>query len=248
MAEIKESESLREKLKTKRVPVAEINKFLAYIRGAQQQESSKDSDKRPVTGNSDDMLYTMFIKWWALGLTIDGVNIVVTGKAMSMVTFHGYQNKVRKSYPDAKFDIQLVRGEDKFTITKTDGKISYRHELADPFGNQTIKGAYCVISAGGRDYFEALNKSDYDAMQNASKQAYLWKKWESEFWLKSVIKRACKRHFYAEVEEIDAVDNADLGGDDIKTVQTPDERKARMAAAEEARTELGKDFKAKAAQ
>jgi hypothetical protein len=52
MAEIIESESLRDKLKQKRVPVAEINKFLAYVRGEQQKEAGKEANKRPVSGNN----------------------------------------------------------------------------------------------------------------------------------------------------------------------------------------------------
>lgn len=215
MAEIVESESLRDKLKQKRVPVAEINKFLAYVRGEQQKESSKPADKRPVSGNNDDMLYTMFIKWWGLDLVIDGVNIVITGRAMSMVTYQGYKNKVRSTYPSAKFDIQLVREGDTFSVSKESGKVEYSHKIGDAFSEQPIKGAYCVISIDGRDYFEGLNKKDYEEMKKGSKQGYLWDKWDSEFWLKSVIKRACKRHFYDVVKEIDENDNADYGQRDL---------------------------------
>lgn len=216
MAEIVESESLRDKLKQKRVPVAEINKFLAYVRGEQQKESTKAADKRPVTGNNDDMLYTMFIKWWSLGMVIDGVNIVITGRAMSMVTYQGYKNKVRATYPSAKFDIQLVREGDTFTVRKESGKVEYTHEIGDAFSEKPINGAYCVISIDGRDYFEGLNKKDYEEMKKGSKQAYLWEKWDSEFWLKSVIKRACKRHFYDVVKDIDENDNAEYGQRDLK--------------------------------
>ena len=208
-------ETLKERLKKKRVPVDEVNKFLAYVRGAQQQEAANKAKKAdaptPVTNNNNDMLYTMFIKWWGLGLVIDGVNIVITGKAMSMVTFHGYKNKVRQTYPTAKFDVQLVRDGDTFSVKKADGRVNYTHEIGDAFSEKEIIGAYCVISIDGRDYFEALNKKDFTEMKNASKQGYLWLKWDSEFWLKSVIKRACKRHFYDQVKAIDEIDNADYG-------------------------------------
>jgi hypothetical protein len=215
MAEIVESESLRDKLKQKRVPVAEINKFLAYVRGEQQKEATKEPNKRPVTSNNDDMLYTMFIKWWSLGMVIDGVNIVITGRAMSMVTYQGYKNKVRATYPSAKFDIQLVREGDTFSVRKESGKVEYKHEIGDAFSEKPINGAYCVISIDGRDYFEGLNKKDYEEMKKGSKQSYLWDKWDSEFWLKSVIKRACKRHFYDVVKEIDENDNAEYGQRDL---------------------------------
>jgi recombinational DNA repair protein RecT len=161
------------------------------------------------------MLYTMFIKWWGLGLVIDGVNIVITGRAMSMVTYQGYKNKVRSVYPSAKFDVQLMREGDTFKVSKQSGKVEYSHDIADAFSEKPIIGAYCVISIDGRDYFEGLNRKDYEEMKKGSKQGYLWDKWDSEFWLKSVIKRACKRHFYDEIKEIDENDNGDYGQRDL---------------------------------
>jgi len=203
---------LREKLKKKRVPVDDINRFLAYVMGEKQKEQGKD--KKPVTNNSDDMLYVLFVKYWNLGLVIDGVNVVITGRAMAMVTYHGYKNKVRQSYPNARFDIQLVRQGDTFKVGKDTGRVKYTHEIGNPFENTDIEGAYVLIRIGSNDYFEALNKRDYEEMRKASKQSFLWDKWESEFWLKSVMKRACKRHFYDEVKEIDKLDNELYGSAD----------------------------------
>lgn len=219
--------TLKDRLKKKRVPVDDINKFFAYIAGEKHKELSKD--KKPVTNNTNDMLYTIFIKYWGLGLVIDGINVVITGRAMAMVTYHGYKNKVIQTYPSAKFDVQLVRENDEFSVSKESGNIKYSHKIADPFGSGEIKGAYCVISIDGKDYFEALNKKDYDEMKKSSKQSYLWDRWDSEFWLKSVIKRACKRHFYDIVAEIDKVDNEDYGlSDDVKA---SDEKKQAIIEA-----------------
>lgn len=210
-APAKEPTTLKEKLKKMRMPVDDINKFLAYV----QEEKTKEAAKRvkdsnafsPVTSNTDEMLYTMAFRWFGLGLIIDGVNIVITGRGMAMPTYNGYKNKVRQSYPTAKFDVQLVREGDEFSVSKEDAAVHYKHTISDPFGSGEIKGAYCVISIDGRDYFESLNPRDYTEMKNSSKQSRLWDKWESEFWLKSVIKRACKRHLYDEVKEIDEADN-----------------------------------------
>lgn len=201
--------NLKEKLKKFRVPVDDINRFLAYVEGEKHKE--QDKDYKPVTNNTDEMLYTMFVKFWKLGLAIDGVNVVITGKAMAMVTFHGYKNKVLQNYPSAKFDVQLVRNGDEFKVSKKDGAISYTHDIANPFGSDPIIGAYCVITIDDKGYFEALNERDFNFMKGGSKQSSLWQKWDSEFWLKSVIKRACKRHFYDVVKEVDEVDNEDYG-------------------------------------
>lgn len=226
--------TLKDKLKKMRVPVADINKFFAYLDGERRAEARKDQDKRPVTSNDDAMLYTMFVKFWHLGLVIDGVNVVITGRNMAMVTFNGYKNKVKQSYPSATFDIQLVRGDDVFKAAKESGSLIYSHEIANPFGNDEIKGAYCIIKIDGVDYFEALNQRDYEEMKKGSKQGYLWDKWESEFWLKSVIKRACKRHFYDEVSELDKVDNDDYGQKD--GVGASDSKKAAILQAHNVNT------------
>lgn len=223
----KEPTTLKDKLKKMRVPVADINKFLAYLAGEQHKERNKDY--QPVTNNTDDMLYTMFVKFWHLGLVIDGVNVVITGRAMAMVTFNGYKNKVKQSYPSATFDVQLVREGDTFSVAKESGEVIYSHQIADPFNNTTINGAYAVIKIDGQDYFEALNRRDYEAMRGGSKNSGLWDKWESEFWLKSVIKRACKRHFYDIVAKIDEVDNKDYGQSDM--VGASEDKKAAIVKA-----------------
>jgi hypothetical protein len=219
MAE-QEPVTLKDKLKKMRMRVDDINKFLAYVEGERQKERAAKAKKAdantPVLNNTDDMLYTMAFKFFGLGLIIDGINVVITGRAMAMVTYHGYKNKVKQTYPSAQFDVQLVREGDTFTLEKDSGKIEYKHTFGNPFEATPIIGAYVVISIDGRDYFEGLNKKDYDAMKNASKQGYLWDKWESEFWLKSVIKRACKRHFFDIVADIDTIDNEDYGIDEVK--------------------------------
>lgn len=207
----KEPVTLKDKLKKMRMPVDDINKFLAYISGERAKEKGKESNKQPVTNNTDDMLYTLAFKFYGLGLIIDGINVVITGRAMAMVTYNGYKNKVKQSYPSATFDIQLVREGDTFSVAKESGEVIYSHQFGSPFENNKINGAYVVIKIDGTDYFEALNRRDYEEMQKSSKQSFLWDKWESEFWLKSVMKRACKRHFFDIVAEIDKTDNEQYG-------------------------------------
>lgn len=203
--------TLKDKLKKMHMPVNDINKFLAYIEGQKTQEKNSKSDYKPVTSNTDDQLYTMAFKFKGLGLVIDGVNVVITGKGMAMVTYHGYKNKVKSIYPTATFDVQLVREGDTFSVAKESGEVVYSHQFGDPFGNSKINGAYCIIKIDGQDYFEALNRHDFEEMKKGSKNSSTWDKWESEFWLKSVIKRACKRHFNDITIEIDKVDNESYG-------------------------------------
>lgn len=235
MAE-QEPTDLKGKLKKMRMPVAEINKFLAYLQGERTKEAAarrKDPKaSTPVTNNTEDQLYTMAYKFWSLGLTIDGVNVVITGRGMALPTYHGFKNKVKQIYPDAVFDVQLVRGEDSFKVAKESGQVIYSHEIANPFGDDEIKGAYCVIKFGGNEYLETLNQRDYNEMKNASKRPQTWEKWPTEFWLKSVIKRACKRHFNDITVELDKLDNEMFGLAD--TVKAGEDKKAGIVAAAKA--------------
>lgn len=203
--------TLKDKLKKMRMPVDKINQFLAYVEGEKTKEAAAKYKNpkafTPVTSNTVDQLYTMAFKFWGLGLVIDGINVVITGRGMALPTYHGYKNKVKQIYPDAKFDVQLVREGDTFKFSKKSGKVEYDHVIGSPFENKPIIGAYCVISFGGESYLETLNKHDYTEMKNSSKNPSTWEKWESEFWLKSVIKRACKRHFNDITVELDKYDN-----------------------------------------
>lgn len=214
MAEL-EPKTLKEMLKKMHVRVGDINRFTTYVNGEMAKEKKaklKDSKAyTPISNNDMNALYAMFVKFYNLGLVIDGVNVVITGRDMAMVTYHGYKNKVKQIYPDATFDVQLVREGDEFKVSKESGSVMYTHNFGDPFTEKPIIGAYCVIKIGDNDYLETLNKKDYTAMRGGSKNSNLWDKWESEFWLKSVIKRACKRHFNDITVDIDTIDNESYG-------------------------------------
>lgn len=202
---------LKAKLISAGMPESEVKKSISYIVDAIRAEQKKEPNKRPVSNNSEDQLQSLVLKFWNLGVLIDDTNAVITGRSMAMVTYHGYKNKILNTYPETEFDIQLVREGDDFSFSKESGKIQYSHKINDPFGTKPIIGAYVIFKNKRGEYLEALSQHDYEEMRKASKQTYLWDQWESEFWLKSVIKRACKRHFNDIVAEIDKVDNEDYG-------------------------------------
>lgn len=206
--------TLKSVLMDKGLPEREAAKFALYVNNAKAEEARKGEDKaKPVTANTSEMLIALAVKFWNMDILIDGVNAIISGKNMAMVTFNGYKNKVLKTYPETQFDIQLVREGDTFNFSKKDGHVHYDHVIGDPFSqsNKPIIGAYVVFKNKRGEFLEMLNKKDFDEMKKASKQSYLWGTWESEFWLKSVIKRACKRHFYDVIAEIDKNDNDDYG-------------------------------------
>lgn len=228
--------TLRDRLiKKGKIKAEDVDKFLNYVNNQKAAEAlakAKDADaEQPVTSNSDDQLYATATKWHDQNLMPDGVNVVITGPANSMVTYNGYKNKVRQVHPDVTFDVQLVRKGDDFKISKANGKITYKHDLGDPFGDAEISGAYCVITASGKDYFEALGQKDYDEMRAIGRNPDMWEKWPSEFWLKCVIKRACKRHFSTITAGLDQMDNADFGATKKTATPAADKQAAIIAAA-----------------
>lgn len=204
-------------LSDKKVNQGFQSKFISYYDSAARAEQGKNSqgiDKpKIVSSQSSDVLAGLVQKFANLGLPIDGVNVVITGKNMAMVTYNGYKNKVLETYPESEFDIQLIREGDEYSFAKESGSIVYTHNIGDPFASKEPKiiGAYCIIKNKRGEFLETLNMNDYEEMRKGSKQTFLWDKWASEFWLKSVIKRACKRHFNDIVAEIDKVDNDEYG-------------------------------------
>lgn len=182
-----------------------VNKFIAYVSG----EVSKGN--RQISSNSQNNLFNMFVKYYNAGTNIDGVNVVITGNNMALITANGFKNKVRDAHPDVSFDIQLVRDGDEYSFKKESGKVVYSHTIGSPFDDLEIKGAYCVVKFGNTEHLETLNQRDFEEMKASSRNQATWNKWPSEFWLKSVVKRACKRYFTDEVKQLEELDNSDYG-------------------------------------
>ncbi len=145
------------------------------------------------------------------GMFIDGDTITIQfkGKVMVSYNYQAYKNKLLTIYPESKFDIQNVYQGDSFTFKKESGRVLYTHELADPFSEtaKTIIGCYCIIKNSRGEFIETLNKTEIQKMRNVAKTQKIWNAWESEMTLKSVMKRACKRHFKDLVVNIELIDN-----------------------------------------
>jgi len=191
----------------------EIKKFIAYIDSINRVDNK---GKDLTFGLKSADILKLYIKYSNVGITIDGVNAVITGFNKVFITWVGYKNKVLSVYPESEFDTQLVKEHDEISFAKESGSVVYTHTLANPFSsNKGIVGAYCVIKNKRGEFLETLGIDDYEKMKASSLMKDTWNKWESEFWLKSVIKRACKRHFNDVVAEIDTLDNEDYSLDNI---------------------------------
>lgn len=185
----------------------ETKRFISYV------DTINKKDKKGTDlsfGMSIQDMIKIYAKYTAIGITLDGINGVFTGYNRVFITWVGYKNKVLSVYPESEFDTQLVRESDITSFAKESGSVVYSHTISNPFdSNKGIIGAYCVIKNKRGEFLETLGKDDFEKMKAASLVSSTWDKWESEFWLKSVIKRACKRHFNDIVSDIEIVDNQD---------------------------------------
>lgn len=196
---------------------AKVEKAIAYLSTSDQ-----------LSKHTDIELYTLVAKYLNAGTNLDGTNVILSGKNMGLITFHGYMNKVKQLHPDVFFDVQLVKEGDKFSFKKVNGVVEYNHEFTDPFGAKPIVGAYAVVNLNNESNdqsLELLNKEDFDKMKSSSRNNATWNKWESEFWRKSVIKRACKVYFAEEVKALEEIDNADYGIDELENEKADDKTK-----------------------
>jgi len=207
-------QALKEKLIESNQDANKVNKAIAYLSGSKVGMI--------VNKHTNQEMYSLIVKYLNVGTNLDGVNVILSGQNMGLVTYQGYMNKVKQLHPDVFFDVQLVREGDTFEVGKRSGLVEYKHEIANPFASyddKKINGAYCVVKFDNNESIELLNERDYLEMKGASKSSYTWDKWPSEFWRKSVIKRACKVYFSEEVALLEKVDNEDhgLADDDTST-------------------------------
>jgi hypothetical protein len=204
-------------------------------------KKSKEMKKNKATGRHElaynlntTFVYQSIIECIDQGFALDGINFVLSGSNMYMPTYHAFKNKLYQTYQDSVIDLQLIRDGDEYSFAKESGSTVYSHTIADPFSivESKIKGAYCIIKNSRGEFIEFLNATDYKKMRDSSKQPFLWDKWESEFWKKSVIKRACKTHFHDITEKLDSKDNEVIGLSEL--VKADQETKSAIIEAKKA--------------
>lgn len=153
------------------------------------------------------------------GLYVDGTTITLQMRGDKLLISYGYQaykNKLLMAYPESMIDIQNVYEGDEFTWSKRDGKIHYNHRPANALNEGgKIAGAYCIIKNQRGEFIEVLNQTELGKMKAVAKTLTIWNKWESEMVKKSVIKRACKTHFYDKFVNVEAADNANYELEDV---------------------------------
>ncbi len=221
-----------------------VNIYEAYVRKLQTELDKKTGQLKNAwaTKTSLDAWIAYFEKVASTGFFIDGENITIGNNGISL-NYQAYKNLVIKKYPEATFDMQLVRKGDEFLFKKESGKVNYTHAFTNPFSNEEYIGGYCIIKLRTGEFIELLSVKDLEQIRRTAKTDYIWKEWTGEMYLKTIIKRACKRHFKDTVETLDAMDNENY---DMETYYFTDpalQKRLDECATEEALTGIWLDIK-----
>ena len=128
-------------------------------------------------------------------------------------------------YPEAIFDIQLVRQGDEFNFTKDNGKVVYTHKIKNPFEENPVVGGYCVLKLRTGEFLELLSRVELEKIRKKATASNVWNEWTNEMYLKSIIRRTCKRHCQDVVIELDKIDNEnfDLAKEDVNVFISQDD-------------------------
>lgn len=196
-------------------PSTEVQVFITYLQKLETEKSWSGANKGQPKNRwfgyfTEDQAINLFKKVALDGLFIDGDTITLQYKAGVMVSYNyqAYKNKLLNIYPETKFDIQNVYKGDEFTFEKKSGKVIYNHKLNNPFAtDREIIGCYCIIKNSRGEFLETLNNTEIQKMRAVAKTHNVWDNWYEEMTLKSVIKRACKRHFKDITTNIEMLDN-----------------------------------------
>ena len=204
------------------------NKVTVYIKYLKQLETQKDKDGKIeawwYAKNMTNQIATdLYLKVAIDGLFIDGDTITIGYKKRIILTYNyqAYKNKVLITYPETTFDLQLIYEGDSYYFKKKNGIILYEHDMVNQFkANRVIEGIYCIIINSRGQFVEFLEKTEIEKMKAVATMKHIWNNWEGEMWKKSVIKRACKTHFYDITSNMDKLDNED--NYDFENIEAPE--------------------------
>ena len=186
-----------------------VNLYISYLTALFNEIDKKTKQPKNqwwMNQRIDDYYANMFILVNKDGLEFDGQHITLQNNGVSY-DYIAYKNKMLLLYPESLFDVQLVRDGDKFSFSKVSGKITYQHDIINPFGESEIVGVYCSIKNKRGEFLTTLNRTEIDKRRKVAKTDFIWKNWFNEMVMKTVIKKACKTHFADVYQTMETLDN-----------------------------------------
>lgn len=183
-----------------------VENYASYCQRLLVEKKKDGSLKNPFMAHKRaEELAELFRRVLASGLIFDGKHITLQSSGVTY-DYIAYKNKMLLTYPESKIDMSVVNDKDVFSFSKEDGRVTYNHQITEPFQKENIIGAYCVIKNNRGEFLTLLNKEELEKHRKVAKTDYIWQAWFKEMVLKTVIKKACKQHFddvYIKIEELD---------------------------------------------
>ena len=204
----------------------DAERFAAYCQRIKMEKDKRGAPKYPfMQAKSAKELAQLFRRVKQDGLVFDGKHVTLQSTGITY-DYVAYKNKMLGVYPETKFDLAVVVKGDTFTSSNEDGKLTYKHVVADPFAEkQEIIGAFCVIRNQRGDFLTTLNAADIKKHRAVAKTDSIWSAWFKEMVLKTVIKKATKYHFDDIFANLNETDNESI---DLETVILPEEDRAKI--------------------
>lgn len=186
-----------------------VSIYTDYLSGLAAEKQRTGKPKNPwMQYRSDQDLVGFFEKVITAGSYIDGVNITILSTGISY-NYVAYKNKMLSVYPETLIDTALVYKDDTFNFKKQSGKVTYSHEINNPFNQEesNIIGGYCIIKNKRGEFITLLSKDIINKHRKVARTDSIWSGWFHEMCFKTLIKKACKQHFDDIYQDIETMDN-----------------------------------------
>lgn len=181
----------------------DVEKYASYL-----LKLSEDSKNFWIKNYSDEKLINLFKQVSRDWLVFDWINITLQSTWISY-NYVALKNKMLLVYPESIIDINLVYKWDDFNFSKQDWKVIYSHKISNPFWqkDEDIIWAYTIIKNKRWEFITLLSQEDILKHRKTAKTDLIWKLWFKEMSLKTIMKKACKLHFWDIFTNIEEIDN-----------------------------------------
>lgn len=175
-------------------------------------------------------------------------------EANLQIGYRGFIYSIKRAFPDANIDVQLVYKGDDFKLSKEGDITTYTLARNNPFAPKTdVIGGFCYISysINGRlvSFCETMSLEEINKIKGCAKSSAIWDDWFEEKAKVAIIRRACKIHFAginSGIEKMAEFDNQnfDLDKPEMKEVKSDEPITQEQALElEELIKKAGKDSK-----
>lgn len=200
----------------------DIIRFVDYC---YRLQTEKDRNWKPRNSWAANISENKFVEMYNLvgdgWLVFDWVHITLQRTGISY-DYVALKNKMLLVYPDSEIDIQLVYEWDEISFGKTSWKIEYNHKISNPFWEQKdtdIIWAYTVIKNKRGEFLTTMNKDELEKHRKTAKTDYIWKQRFKEMCMKTIMKKACKLHFWDVFTKIEEQDNENYSLDNPQELE-----------------------------